>query len=215
MINLHYNLKKVEVGRLDTNCYILKQGDSRAAVVIDPGDDFILIKSVMHDMDVYPALILLTHGHFDHILAVDRLRTEKTLVAIHGLDAHMLKERDLISGILKENPWPFKAPDVVFGEKDRHVTIGEHSFEVIHTPGHTEGSVCYLFGDMLFTGDTLFKGGMGRTDFRGGDVNKMMASLRLLYSMPGDYGVYPGHDRETTLSDERLTNVYMRKAVGK
>lgn len=212
---MHYNVKRVVVGRLGTNCYILKQGESRAAVVIDPGDDAILIKSVMHDMDVYPALILLTHGHFDHILAVDRLRTEKTKVAIHKADAYMLLERDLIAGILKENPWPFKSADVVFGDKDRFMNLCGHSFEVIHTPGHTEGSVCYLFDDMLFTGDTLFRGGVGRTDFQGGNGDKLQESLRLLYSMPGDYGVYPGHERESTLSDERTTNVYMRKAVRK
>ncbi len=212
---MHYQVKKIVVGNLQTNCYIIKQEGSRGAVVIDPGDDAILIKSTLHDMDAYPALILLTHGHFDHILAVDLLRTEKTKVAIHKADANMLLERDLISGILKHNPWPFKSADVVFGDKDRHVSLCGYDFEVIHTPGHTEGSVCYLFGDLLFTGDTLFRGGMGRTDFQGGNINKMIASLRLLYSMPGDYGVFPGHDRDTTLSDERTTNPYMRKAVGK
>jgi len=210
-----YTLKRLVVGRLGTNCYIIKQDGSSAAVVIDPGDDAILIKSTLHDMDAYPALILLTHGHFDHILAVDRLRTEKTQVAIHKADAKMLLERDLISGILKENPWPFKKADVVFGDGDRYQSLCGFDFQVIHTPGHTEGSVCYIFDDMLFTGDTLFRGGMGRTDFQGGDLSKMMASLRLLYAMPGDYGVYPGHERESTLSDERKYNPYMRKAVNK
>lgn len=212
---MHYKVKRIVVGNLDTNCYIIKQEGTRGAVVIDPGDDAILIKSELHEMDAYPALILLTHGHFDHILALDRLRTEKTVVAIHGADADKLVHRDLISAMLKDNPWPFKSAEIVFGDRDRHQSICGYDFEVIHTPGHTEGSVCYLFGDMLFTGDTLFRGGMGRTDFQGGDIKKMMASLRLLYSMPGDYGVYPGHDRETTLSDERQYNPYMRKAIGK
>lgn len=212
---MHYKVKRVVVGSLETNCYIIKQEGTRAAVVIDPGDDAFLIKSELHEMDAYPALILLTHGHFDHILALDLLRTEKSLVGIHKNDADMLINRDLISGMLKDNPWPFKRADVVFGDRDRYQSIAGYDFEVIHTPGHTEGSVCYLFGDLLFTGDTLFRGGIGRTDFQGGDLDKMWASLRLLYSMPGDYGVYPGHDGDTTLSDERSHNPYMRRAMEK
>ncbi|MBR6593914.1 MAG: MBL fold metallo-hydrolase [Clostridia bacterium] len=212
---MHYKIKRVVVGPLMTNCYILKEDGKRGAVVIDPGADATLLKSILHDMDAFPALILLTHGHFDHILALDRLRTEKTVVAIHELDAHRLKTKDLIAAMLPEDPWPFKDADVVFGAKDRHVSLCGFDFEVIHTPGHTEGSVCYLFEDMLFTGDTLFCGGMGRTDFQGGDPQAMMASLRLLYKMPCDYAVFPGHDRETTLSDERIRNPYMRKAAGK
>jgi len=212
---MHYRVKKVVVGDLDTNCYIIKQDDTRNAVVIDPGDDAILIKSELHEMDAFPAVILLTHGHFDHILALDELRTEKTVVCIHKDDAHKLKEKELIAAWAKSNPWPFKDADVVFGEKDRHVNVGGFSFEVIHTPGHTEGSVCYLFGDMLFTGDTLFKNGMGRVDFEGGNANKMASSLRLLGNMPGDYAVYPGHDRETTLSEEKLHNPYMKEVMKK
>ena len=212
---MHYRVKRVIVGDLDTNCYIIKQDDTRAAVVIDPGDDAILIKSELHEMDAYPAVILLTHGHFDHILALDELRTEKTVVCIHKADAHKLKEKELIAAWASRNPWPFKDADITFGENDRHVSVGGFSFEVIHTPGHTEGSVCYLFGDLLFTGDTLFKNGMGRVDFEGGDAGKMAASLRLLYNMPGDYAVYPGHDRESTLSEERIHNPYMKEVIKK
>lgn len=212
---MHYTVKRVIVGYLDTNCYIIKQDGTRAAAVIDPGGDAILIKSELHELDAYPALILLTHGHFDHILALDTLRTEKTVVAMHGADADMLTKRDLISGMIKENPWPFKAADIVFDNSKRHYSIAGYDFEVIHTPGHTEGSVCYLMGDLLFTGDTLFKGGIGRTDFRGGSPEKMAASLRMLYNMPGDYGVFPGHEAETTLSEERIHNPYMRKAIEK
>lgn len=210
---MHYKVKRVVVGELDTNCYIIKQDDTRAAVVIDPGDDAILIKSELHEMDAYPAVILLTHGHFDHILALDEIRTEKTVVCMHKADAHKLAEKELIAAWSSRNPWPFKSADITFGEKDRHVSVGGFSFEVIHTPGHTEGSVCYLFGDLLFTGDTLFRNGMGRVDFEGGNAEKMASSLRLLYNMPGDYAVYPGHDRESTLSEERIYNPYMRKVI--
>ncbi len=208
---MDYIVKRVVVGKLETNCYIIKDKASRAAVVIDPGDDAILIKSVLLEMDAAASVILLTHGHFDHILALDELRTPKTTVCMHGADADMLVSSDLLSpSVLGYNPWPFGAPDVLFGDGDRHARQGGFDFEVIHTPGHTEGSVCYLFGDLLFTGDTLFCGGVGRTDFRGGDAEKLRRSLALLKRMPGDYAVYPGHDRETTLSEERLHNPYLR-----
>lgn len=209
---MNYTVKRVVVGALSTNCYIVKENNSRAALVIDPGGDAILIKSVLLEMDAYAAVILLTHGHFDHILALDELRTEKSIVCMHKADADMLLSSDLISpSMLGYNPWPFKKADVLFGENDRHASVGGFDFEVIHTPGHTEGSVCYLFGDLLFTGDTLFCRGIGRTDFKGGSIQKMKSSLALLKSMPGDYAVYPGHEKETTLSEEKLHNPYMKE----
>ncbi len=209
---MNYTVKRVVVGALGTNCYIVKENNSRAALVIDPGGDAILIKSVLLEMDAYAAVILLTHGHFDHILALDELRTEKSIVCMHKADADMLLSSDLISpSMLGYNPWPFKKADVLFGENDRHASVGGFDFEVIHTPGHTEGSVCYLFGDLLFTGDTLFCRGIGRTDFKGGSIQKMKSSLALLKSMPGDYAVYPGHEKETTLSEEKLHNPYMKE----
>ncbi len=212
---MHYTVKRIVVGELATNCYIIKQSNSRNAVVIDPGDDAILIKSTLLDMDAYPAVILLTHGHFDHILALDELRTEKSIVCIHEKDAVKLKEKELIAAWARYSPWPFKAADVLFVDGDSHQSIGGFDFEVIHTPGHTEGSVCYRFGDLLFTGDTLFKNGMGRVDFDGGDMKKMASSLRLLYNMPGDYAVYPGHEGDSTLSEERIHNPYMKEVIKK
>lgn len=209
---MNYTIKRLTVGALDTNCYIIRDNETDAALVIDPGGDAYVIKSALLDMRAYPAAILLTHGHFDHILALDDLRTAKTVVCIHEKDAEMLSESDLISpSMLGYNPWPFQKADVLFGDGDRNVSFAGFDFEVIHTPGHTEGSVCYLFGDLLFTGDTLFCGGIGRTDFKGGDLQKMKASLSLLCNMPGDYAVYPGHDRETTLSEERLHNPYLKR----
>lgn len=211
-IVMEYIVKRIIVGALETNCYIVKHADSRGAMVIDPGGDAIFIKSTLLEMDAYASVILLTHGHFDHILALDELRTAKTTVCMHSADAHMLVESDLIpANCFNVNPWPFKPADILFSDSDRHATVNGFDFEIIHTPGHTEGSVCYLFGDLLFTGDTLFCNGIGRTDFKGGDSAKMKASLKLLYSMPGDYAVYPGHDRETTLEQERRHNPYLKR----
>ncbi len=210
---MSYTVKRLVVGKLQTNCYILKQDESRRAVVIDPGDDAIYIKSELHELDASPVLILLTHGHFDHILATDLLRTEKTVVGIHELDADMLTGRDMFSAYLEHDPRPLLPADRLFTRNERNVSLCGFDFEVLHTPGHTPGSVCYQFGDMLFTGDTLFCGGMGRVDFPGGDEAAMMRSLKKLYSIPGDLDIFPGHDRVTTLSDERVRNPYMRKAA--
>lgn len=204
-----YILRTVKVGFLNTNCYILKSKTSENAIVIDPGEDAIKIKSVLRDMDAKCILILLTHGHFDHILGVENMRTTRAKVAIHELDAHSLTEKDVFSSIIPKDDRPFEPADILFTEEGDY-KAEEFTFSVIHTPGHTEGSVCYVFDDIIFTGDTLFKNAIGRTDFIGSDPEKMIRSLKRLYDLPGDYGIYPGHEDKTVLSDERKYNPYLK-----
>lgn len=201
---------RIEVGRMQTNCYILKSADSRDAIVIDPGDDLTLIQDALHRADAVCRLILLTHGHFDHILAVGDLRGYNIPVAIHEKDAHMLTERDMFSAIINNDPRPFDAPEYTFSKEGEYSVAG-FDFYVIPTPGHTPGSVCYVFGGMMFTGDTLFRNSIGTTDF-GGDEAQLMRSIRALRDLPGDYEIFPGHDAPSTLSDERRNNPYMKRA---
>lgn len=201
-------VKRVKVGIISTNCYILKDRNSRDAIVIDPGGDLTVIQDAIHKLDACCRAILLTHGHFDHILAVGDLRRSDIPVCIHKDDAHFLTERDAFSSVIPYDPRPFEPADMLF-DKEGSYSVAGFDFYVIHTPGHTMGSVCYMFGGMLFTGDTLFKGSAGTTDF-GGSEEAIQKSLRMLYDLPGDYEIYPGHDEFSTLQDERENNPYMK-----
>ncbi len=201
-------VKKVCVGMLSTNCYIVKDRQSRDALVIDPGGDLTVIQDALHRMDACCRAILLTHGHFDHILAVGDLRSHNIPVCIHRLDAHYLTERDAFSSMIPYDPRPFDQAEIFF-DKEGSYKVGNFEFYVFHTPGHTKGSVCFDFDGMLFTGDTLFKNSIGTTDF-GGDEEMLTRSLKRLYDLPGDYEVLPGHDEASTLSDERRNNPYLK-----
>jgi len=204
-----YLIKKVEVGPVRTNCYIVRKKDSRDAVVIDPGAEITVIRDALFKMDAACRVILLTHGHFDHILAVGDLKNPNTLVGIHKHDEHFLTERDMFSAMLPYDPRPFEKADVLF-DKEGSYKVGSFEFYVIPAPGHTKGSVCYIFDDIMFTGDTLFKNSIGRTDLYG-DPQEMEKTLKMLYNLPGDYAVYPGHEGPTTLSDEKARNPYFAK----
>lgn len=203
-----YEIGRVTVGVMNTNCYIVKDRRTKEACVIDPGDNLILIQDTLHRMDARCRLILLTHGHFDHILAVGDLRSARVPVGIHRADAHMLTERDMFSKLIPYDPRPFAPAEYLF-DKEGSYTVADFTFYVIPSPGHTAGSVCYLFGDDLFTGDTLFRGSIGTLDF-GGDADAMQKTLKMLCSLPGDYTVYPGHEGKTTLSDEIAVNPYLQ-----
>ncbi len=201
-------VKRVPVGTLNTNCYIVKSPDSRDAIVIDPGSDLTVIQDALHRADAVCRLILLTHGHFDHILAVGDLRNVNIPVGIHKNDAHMLTERDMFSALIPYDPRPFEPAEYIF-DKEGEYSVAGFDFYVIPTPGHTAGSVCYVFDGMMFTGDTLFRNSIGRTDL-GGDEGALLRSLKALKNLPGDYEIFPGHDRPSTLSEERRNNPYLR-----
>ncbi|MBR2900918.1 MAG: MBL fold metallo-hydrolase [Clostridia bacterium] len=201
-------VKRVPVGTLNTNCYIVRSPDTRDAIVIDPGSDLTVIQDALHRADAVCRLILLTHGHFDHILAVGDLRNINIPVGIHKNDAHMLTERDMFSAIIPYDPRPFEPAEILF-DKEGEYSVAGFDFYVIPTPGHTSGSVCYVFDGMMFTGDTLFKNSIGRTDL-GGDEKALLRSLKALKNLPGDYEIFPGHDRPSFLSEERRNNPYLR-----
>lgn len=192
------------LGELATNCYILLDEETMEAAVIDPADEAETLRDALTDAGATLRYILLTHGHRDHTLAAPKLHAlfPDAAVYIHGADKDG-------AGIYHYPPAEL-IPDIrYYGDGDT-LPLGGHTIEVLHTPGHTGGSVCLRCGSALFTGDTLFAGSMGRIDLPGAQPEKMMGSLSRLAKLEGDYDVYPGHMETTTLARERQCNLYLR-----
>lgn len=201
---------RIPVGELLANCYIIET-ENKNAVAIDPGSDFQRIKNLLDEHELTLKKILLTHGHYDHIGAAgEAADVYGAQVYIHEEDAPMLTSRtkslaDAIgAGQFNEIT---KFTTVTNGDV---IILDELSFEVIHTPGHTRGGVCYKCGNALFTGDTLFKLSMGRTDFPSGNMGEMFKSLQKIAKLEGDYDIYPGHNETSTLAYERKNNPYLK-----
>lgn len=201
-------VKVIQLGAIGTNCYIL--GDEKAGVcaVIDPGDDAPVVLGVVKKLGLEVKYILLTHGHYDHTTAVPELHRAlpDVPIYIHRAD---VTEKGRGGGLLM----PVMEGLHYWDEGDT-LTLGSLKIEVLHTPGHSKGSVVLRVDGVLFSGDTLFRGSMGRVDFPGGSYQDIMASLRRLYELPGDYQVCPGHEGLTTLDAERQSNFYMQEAMG-
>ena len=187
------------LGDYMTNCYILRQENSKECCILDPGYEAGRILSLLEEKQLTPEAILLTHGHFDHVGAVKDLAAETDCeVYISAADLSlppMITNGSLYyTGTYPENG---------------SLTIAGLSFRVIPTPGHTPGSVCLMVEDAIFSGDTLFAGSCGRTDLPGGSWGSISASLKKLAALPGDYRVFPGHGAATTLEYERRCNPYL------
>lgn len=198
------------LGMLQTNCYLLVDEQTGSAAVIDPGAYEPKLKNLLKQPEVKSIdYILLTHGHFDHILGVKKLKEETgAKVAVHALDENMLTDAQECRAFLHDLEMEPVQPDILLKDGDV-IALGSLEIKVMHTPGHTPGGVCYLCGGVMFSGDTLFYGSVGRTDFSYGDSVQLLKSVRRLRDMNGDYQVLPGHGPSTTLSAERRQNPYM------
>ena len=198
------------VGAIQENCYILASQQKNAAV-IDPGDDAARINALLEEKGLSVNMILLTHGHFDHIGAV------KELVKKWGAKVYAAKQEQILLESSELNRAGFR-----YGDDDRfHLTadvwlndgdvfrLDEMEFTTVATPGHTAGSLCYLCGNLMFSGDTLFAGDVGRCDLYSGNFAAMVNSLEKLKQLTQDYQVLPGHGPASTLSRERVRNPYM------
>jgi hydroxyacylglutathione hydrolase len=199
-------IKTLPVGQLETNCYVVTDENTLECAVIDPGDESNTVLDYLEDNKLKCKYIFLTHGHFDHTMAVEAVRRETgAVVCIHEKE---------VKNTRKGDPFAFKPPaDTIYYKEGDIFKVGSLEFHVMETPGHTPGGVTLRCENALFTGDTLFRDSCGRTDFPGGDMKTLLKSLRRLAELPGDYEVYPGHMDSTTLDRERRFNYYMKYAI--
>lgn len=200
------------LGGFATNCYLVTGPQPGVCLLVDPADSGRRLVKLLEQKRLEPAAVLLTHGHYDHILAVPELqaRWPQLPVYCHPLDVPAeTVEYDMGRAFPTVAAFRNRKP-LAEGQK---LDLAGLKITVLHTPGHTPGSVTFAVEDTLFTGDTLFCGSIGRTDFAGGDDAQMTASLRRLGSLDGDWRVLPGHETETTLQHEREHNPYLRLAM--
>lgn len=196
-------IQTLTVGSLEENAYIADDG--REAIVVDPGGDVERIRDAMGGLPC--RAVLLTHAHYDHIGAVAALQRDGAKVYLHRADAALLRNGGHLAALFSASLDMFM-PDVLLDGGETLAFCNER-FHVMHTPGHTQGSVCYVAGNVIFAGDTLFRLSVGRTDFPTGDAQKLHASLDALFALPQDRTVLPGHGPSTTLSFEKKNNPYV------
>ena len=199
----------MEIKKFATYCntYVLLTESS--AVVIDPYEFTPEIDSLLNHSGVEHRAVVLTHGHFDHIkdAALVRKKTGAKIL-IHKCDEEcLLYPHFTLCALFGQTLEPF-SPDETFEDGDE-IKVGDITLEVIHTPGHTKGSSCFKTGNILLTGDTLFEGSIGRTDFPRSDMSEMISSLKRLKALKGDFKIFPGHGEETTLETEKRQNMYL------
>lgn len=188
-------LRKLVVGPYQTNCYILACKETMEGVVIDPGDEVVRIVKEISRNEIQVRSILITHGHVDHIGGAAELkRITRAPILIHPSDAPALR-------------FP---PDGSLNE-GAQIEVGTYTLSVLHTPGHSPGGVCLIAPGAVFTGDTLFAGSVGRTDFPGGSHENLVAAVRKkVFPLGDDLRIYPGHGPASTIGRERRTNPFFQ-----
>lgn len=201
----------VTVGGYEENCYLYACPQTREAVIIDPGDEPERILETIQELRLVPRYIINTHGHFDHIGAIDAVSEVYPVpLAIHPADVSMYKDEWLSARLGRQGPLVRREPDILLKEGD-HITFGTITLDVLHTPGHTPGGISLVHHPYcVFSGDTLFRRGIGRTDLDGGDYTQIEASIRQkLYTLDDDLVVFAGHGEPTTIIEEKYENPFV------
>jgi hydroxyacylglutathione hydrolase len=204
-------IENIVVGQLQVNCYIVYDEESLDALVVDPGDEPGKIINFIEERKLKVSHIVCTHAHFDHIAAVRRLK-EKTgaPVILHKADLHIFMRADgqaSLWGFTIEQP---TEPDLYVNEGDE-VAVGKLQLNVLHTPGHSPGGISLYGEGVIFTGDTIFAGSVGRTDFPGGSITELKKSFSRIISLPPETRILPGHGPLTTVEREKKHNFFVHE----
>ena len=206
-------IQKLPVGELEANCFLVSDEENNA-VIIDPGAEPDYILSEIESLGIKPLAILLTHAHFDHFgAAAEVIEKYQIPLYVHTLDRPMVTSAEYSLAVQLGFGAMYRRPDEnfirTFEDNETLKFSEELEFLVIHTPGHSPGSSCFRHGEILFSGDTLFRDGVGRVDFQGGNIHDMRKSLARLGALEGHCKVYTGHYAETTLEHERRCGPYL------
>lgn len=204
-------LETLVVGDLQVNCYILADEETKEALVIDPGDEAHKIWKVIEKSNFQLKNILLTHGHADHIGALTELKSKtSSTVLIHKNDAEMLSDASLNFSSLYGFPITTVPADDFLSENQK-IYCGKIILEVLHTPGHSAGGICLKGEGFVFTGDTLFTGSVGRTDFPGSSFRQLFESIaNKLLVLPPETVIFPGHGPSSTIGEEKQSNPFLQ-----
>ena len=206
-------IKVMPLGMIGTNCFVFwQEGDPRCGIV-DPGADGEQVAAFLRGQGLEPQAILLTHSHFDHILGIPGLREQWPDLPVYCHPADADESRKTVQMFGSTFPAVASFGNLRHYREGDRVEVGPITLEVLETPGHTPGSVTLKGDGVLVTGDTLFRGSIGRTDLEGGSYEQIMASLRKLAALPGNYQVCPGHEELSTLDEERRGNYYLVQAM--
>ncbi len=201
-------IKSIVVGPLEVNCFVIADEASKKAIVVDPGDEPDRIMDMIKENGLKIEYIICTHGHFDHVGAVSDLKkATDAKVLIHKDELEIYDAAKDMAAFWGYDLDPLPDPDVLV-EDGVDIAVGDLSFKVFHTPGHSPGGICLYGEGIVITGDTLFAGSVGRTDFHGGDTNRLKESFKRLMSLPENIRVLPGHGPETTIGREKRENMF-------
>ncbi len=204
-------IKTIPLGSLGANFYIIKDEETGDIFIIDPGAEADVAINAINELNGNLRYIILTHAHVDHICALDEVKKCFDVpVVIHQNDASALNDASVNLCFLLGEKTPSICADIVVKDADT-LPFGSSKLKFIHTPGHTKGSMCILYSDALFSGDTLFSGSIGRTDFPGGSFEEISHSIKnKLYTLPSETQIYPGHGEKTTVKYEKENNPFIR-----
>lgn len=205
------NITQLPVGPVQANCYVIFNEVNNEALIVDPGAESKKVEGVIENLKAIPVAILLTHTHYDHIGAVDEIRERYDIpVYVASEEQEWLVDPKKNLSVMLEQPITAQKADYLF-EPEETVEIADFTFKVVSTPGHSPGSVSFIFEEDKFvlTGDALFAGSIGRTDLPGSEPDKLLTSIReQLFTLPENYTIYPGHGKRSSIGHEITTNPF-------